>query len=105
MNLDQTDLEILEAAYYDEPWHVLCGMVEEYFEDIRDLVPRVLKLESEGLLEIKAAPGTASTPTIKDLVRIATEYPSYGTADWPEGPTCSVKTTEEGFKYIEDRFT
>lgn len=103
MKLDAVDLEILEAAFHDEPLHILCGMVEKQFTDIRELIPRIFELKEKGLVEILKDPGTNIDPTWEDLERITINYAAYGTTDWPEGPTWSIKTTEEGFKYIEDR--
>ncbi len=104
ITLKKIDLDILEAAYYDEPWHILCGMVEDYFPNIRDLVPRVLMLAKEGLLEIRKDPGTTTEANEKDLVRIALNHGKFGKHDWPEGPTWSVKTTARGYDFIKDRF-
>ena len=102
--MDNIDLEILEAAYYDEPWHILCAMVEKHFEDMRDLVPRILRLRDEGLLEIIKDQGTEYDPSVSDLEKIALTYELYGTDRWPESPTWSMKTTDTGFKHIKDRF-
>jgi hypothetical protein len=104
MKLDSVDLEILEAAFYDEPWHILCGMVADQFNDIRELIPRIFQLQKKGLIEILRDPGTIIDPTPQDLERIAINHAVYGTTSWPEGSTWSIKTTEEGFKYIKDRF-
>ncbi len=104
MKLDTVDLEILEAAFYYEPWHILFGMVEDQFNDIRELIPRVFELQKNGLIEILRDPGTNVDPTPDDLERIAIDHAAYGTTGWPEGPTWSIKTTEEGFKYIKDLF-
>jgi hypothetical protein len=102
--LSKIDLDILEAAYFDEPWHILCAMVADDFPSMKDLVPRVLVLAKEGLLDIRNDPGTTTDPTEKDLERIALNYERYGTHAWPEGSTWSVKTTEKGSAYIKDRF-
>jgi hypothetical protein len=104
ITLSKIDLDILEAAYYDEPWHILCGMVADDFPNIRDLVPRVLMLAKEGLLDITKDPGTTADPTEKDLEHIALNHETYGTHAWPEGATWSVKTTVKGSVYIKDRF-
>ncbi len=104
ITLTKIDLDILEAAYYDEPWHILCGMVEDDFPNIRDLVTRVLMLAEEGLLDIKKDPGTTTDASEKDLERIALNHDKYGTHVWPEGPTWSVRTTAKGYDFIKDRF-
>jgi hypothetical protein len=104
MKLDPIDLEILEAALYDEPWHILCGMLEGQFSDIRKLIPRIFHLQEEGLIEIHRDPGTDIDPTPEDLERIAINHEIYGTRDWPEGPTWSIETTEKGFQFVEHRF-
>jgi len=104
MKLDSVDLEILEAAFYDEPWHILCLMLEDQFNDIRELIPRIYELQKNNLVEILRDPGTNVDPTPEDLERIAIDRAMYGTTSWPEGSTWSVKTTEEGFKFTKDRF-
>ncbi len=104
MKLDPVDLEILQAAVYDEPWHILCLMLEDQFKDIRELIPRIFQLQRSGLLEILRDPGTNVDPVPEDLERIAVDRAVYGTTSWPESPTWSVKTTEEGFEYVKDRF-
>ena len=104
MKLDPIDLEILEAAFYDEPWHILCGMLKDRFSDIRELIPRIFDLQEEGLIEIHRDPGTDIDPTPEDLERIAINHGIYGTRDWPEGPTWSIETTEKGFQFVEHRF-
>ncbi len=104
MKLEPFDLEILQAAVYDEPWHILCLMLEDQFEDIRELISRIFQLQRSGLVEILRDPGTDVDPTPEDLERIAIDRAVYGTTSWPDGPTWSVKTTEEGFEYVKDRF-
>jgi hypothetical protein len=104
ITLNKIDLNILEAAYYDEPWHILCGMLADDFPNIKDLVPHVLMLAKEGLLDIRRDPGTTADPTEKDLERIALNHEMYGTHAWPEGSTWSVKTTSKGSDYIKDHF-
>jgi len=103
-NIDNIDLEILDAAFYDEPWHILCNMVSNYFDDICELIPIIFKLKNQGLLEIKRDPGTMVDPSEEDLKTIALRSASYGQNGWPEGPTWSIKTTEKGFEHIKDRF-
>jgi hypothetical protein len=102
--LDKIDLDILEAAYYGEPFHILCGMVHDEFTNISDLIPHVLRLQKMGLLEITKDPSATTDPNEKDLERIALNHEVYGTTGWPEGPTWSIKTTKKGFEYIKERF-
>ena len=76
--LDKIDLDILEAAYYGEPWHILCEMVHEESPNVKDLAPRVLRLSKEGLLDITKGPGTTTDPAVKDLEQIALKHEAYG---------------------------
>lgn len=101
MNLDQIDVDILDAAYHDEPWHILCGMVADRFADIRDLVPRVLRLQRERLVRINRDRSTTVDPTAEDLEEAALKHEEYGTTDWPDGAAWSIETTEKGAKYVE----
>ena len=55
-------------------------------------------------MEIRRDPETTIDPSQGDLEKAAISHASYGTHDWPEGPTWSVKTTEKGSEYIRDRF-
>ena len=73
MKLDPVDLEILQAAVYDEPWHILCLMLEDQFKDIRELIPRIFQLQRNSLIEILRDPGTNVDPTAQDLERIAVD--------------------------------
>ena len=103
MKLDPIDFEILKAAFYDEPWHILCGMLEHQFSDITQLIPRIFNLQREGLIKIHRDPGTDIDPTPKNLERIAINHKIYGVTDWPEGPTWNTEITEKGLKFVEDR--
>ena len=103
MKLDPVDLEILVAAVYDQPWHILCLMLEDQFKDIRELIPRMFQLQGNSLIAILRDPGTNVDPTPQDLERIALDRAVYGTTSWPEGPTWSVKKTEKGFESARDR--
>ena len=103
MKLDPIDLEILEATAYDEPWHIVCGMLKDQFSDIRKLIPRIFDLQKQGLIKIHRDPTTSVDPTPEDLERIAINHEIYGVTDWPEGPTWSIETTEKGLKFAEDR--
>jgi hypothetical protein len=105
MKLDAINLNILEAAVYDEPWHILCAMLGKQFNNIKEIVPRIFELEENGLIEIKRDPGTNTNPTPAELEIVAMNYKTYGNNGWPEGPTWSINTTEEGYKFVKDRFT
>jgi hypothetical protein len=104
MKLDAIDLNILEAAVSDEPLHILCAMLEKQFKNIKEIVPRIIELEKNGLIEIQRDPGTNINPTPEDLERISINHKAYGNNSWPEGPTWSINTTEKGYEFIKDKF-
>ena len=76
MKLESIDLEILENAAHDEPWHILCGMLSERFADIKELIPRVFTLREKGLLEINRDPGTDIDPKPEDPPRSPQRVPA-----------------------------
>ncbi|MDP3936776.1 MAG: hypothetical protein Q8R92_01415 [Deltaproteobacteria bacterium] len=96
VQIDETDKAILGYVANEEPWHVVCGVFCQHFDEPAEFVATLFRLRELGLIEITAVAGSPE-PTLNRLLADGKANHWHEQTEWRDGAIWTLRATDQGF--------